>query len=108
MIREHGDDGPRTAGNMTRKFACTLLLASFLPVPFLLASPAWAGDTAERPAKPTKNAVSTKSRTGKPQTIWGIRWYPSLENAQKVASKNARKPRLVLWMRVLGDLKGKT
>ena len=50
---------------------------------------------------PTKEATKSK-------TIWGIRWYPSIESAQKAASKNKKKPKAILHMRVLGDLKGKT
>lgn len=82
---------------MTRSIAFTLLLASVT----------LAGNTAERPAKKPTKESSAKAAT-KPQTLWGIRWYPSLQSAQKVAAKKGRTPRLVLWMRVLGDLKGKT
>jgi len=70
----------------------------FLLITLLLALPALAG-----PRTAAKTARSTK-----PVTLWGIRWYPTVDDAVVVASKNKKKPRAVLFMRVLGDLKGKT
>ena len=73
----------------------------------LLTVPTLAGPrTAPPRTAPRTGAKATKSK--KPVTLWGIRWQPTVEDAIVVASKNKKKPRAVLLMRVLGDLKGKT
>ena len=42
-----------------------------------------------------------------PRTLWGIKWQPSLEKA-RVAAAEMRQQRPVVWLRMLGDLAGKT
>ena len=85
----------------------SLLFILLLTVP-TLAGPRTAPPRTAPPrtAPPRTGAKATKSK--KPVTLWGIRWQPTVEDAIVVASKNKKKPRAVLLMRVLGDLKGKT
>ena len=52
--------------------------------------------------------LATPTKAEKPTTMWGIRWVPSVEAAVKTASKSKKNPKLILHMRVLGELKGKT
>ncbi len=50
-------------------------------------------------------AAGTKA--DKPRLIAGVNWYDSLASAKKVAG-GRKAPRPILWLRVLGDLAGKT
>ena len=55
--------------------------------------------------------VSKAARAdAKPATLYGLRWYPSLEQALEKATSQSRKnrPKPVLWLRMLGDLAGET
>ncbi len=49
-------------------------------------------------------AAATAER---PSTLWGIKWQPSLKKARLTAAET-RQPRPVVWLRMLGDLAGKT
>ena len=51
--------------------------------------------------------IAAAATAEKPRTLWGIKWQPSLEKA-RVAAAETRLQRPVLWLRMLGDLAGKT
>ena len=51
--------------------------------------------------------ISAAAAAEKPRTLWGVQWQPSLEKARAAAAAT-REQRPVIWLRVLGDLAGKT
>ena len=42
----------------------------------------------------------------KPHRVHGVNWHPTLDAAKEAAG--GRKPRPIVWLRMLGDLAGKT
>lgn len=49
------------------------------------------------------------AKTEKPRRIDGVVWHPTLASAGEAARAKSRRPaRPVVWLRMLGDLAGKT
>ncbi len=51
--------------------------------------------------------IAAAATAKSPRTLWGIKWQPSLGKA-RVAAAEMRQQRPVVWLRMLGDLVGKT
>ncbi len=51
--------------------------------------------------------IAAAATAKNPRTLWGIKWQPSLERA-RIAAAKMRQQRPVVWLRMLGDLAGKT
>ena len=64
-----------------------------------------------RPTRKPREAqeASRKARKpAKPRTLYGIRWYAGVEDAIAASTQRKEKKLPVFWLRVLGDLEGKT
>ncbi|MEM8885914.1 MAG: hypothetical protein AAGD14_17755 [Planctomycetota bacterium] len=70
----------------------------------LVVSPVAAGSEALPPDK--KGPALRNGKVRKPVSLWGVRWYRTLDEARTVAQRRKTKP--VLYVRVLGDLAGAT
>jgi hypothetical protein len=83
------------------------ILAAVGMVMFLCPLAVASGQTS-RPTVKRKTAVKTVKKDMKPEKIRGLYWHPSLEGAIAANKKIKGAGKPIFFLRMLGDLKGKT
>ncbi len=66
-----------------------------------------AGSVEAQTSRPSV-AGKVKNINAKAERIRGLAWFPSLESAMAANRRNAKDKRPIFFVRMLGDMKGKT